>query len=83
MEIRLHNSEDNERRLTDKLNVLSDNFNDLEDHISIMKSKLLAADEENHSLAGQLDHANFELKEKERQIIEQNDRENQLRIELE
>jgi len=50
----LRNSEDNERRLVDKLTVLGENFAELEDHISVMKQKLLHADESNHMLTQKL-----------------------------
>ena len=80
--MQLSNSENNERRLTDKLNVLTDNFAELEDHISIMKQKLLAADDDNRHLASKLERTELELREKENMILEQSDRESQLRIEL-
>jgi hypothetical protein len=54
LEIQLRNSEDNERRLVDKLTVLGENFAELEDHISVMKQKLLHADESNHMLTQKL-----------------------------
>ena len=83
LEIQLRNSEDNERRLTDKLNVLTDNFAELEDHIAIMKQKLLAADDDNHHLAQKLERTEISLRDKENIILEQSDRESQLRGELE
>ena len=82
MEVQLTNSENNERRLTDKLNVLTDNFAELEDHIAIMKQKLLAADDDNRHLASKLERTELELREKENMILEQSDRESQLRVEL-
>lgn len=83
LEIQLRTSEDNERRLTDKLTVLTENFAELEDHIAIMKQKLLAADDDNHHLAQKLDRTEITLRDKENQIIEQSERESSLRIELE
>ena len=82
LEVQLTNSENNERRLTDKLNVLTENFAELEDHIAIMKQKLLAADDDNHHLASKLERTECDLREKENLILEQSDRESQLRVEL-
>jgi len=48
-----------------------------------MKSKLVGADDENHSLLQRVERGELHIKEKERLILEQNDRENQLRVELE
>lgn len=83
LEMQLTNSENNERRLTDKLNVLTDNFAELEDHIAIMKQKLLSADEDNHHLVQKLERCEMDLREKENLILEQSDRESQLRVEVE
>ena len=43
-------SENNEKNLNDKLTLLTENFNALEDHISVMKEKLLNADAQNREL---------------------------------
>lgn len=47
-----------------------------------MKQKLLAADDDNHHLASKLERSEIELREKENIILEQSDRESQLRNEL-
>jgi predicted nucleic acid-binding Zn-ribbon protein len=43
LETQLRNSEENERRLMEKLTVLSENFSELENHIAVMKQKLITA----------------------------------------
>lgn len=48
-----------------------------------MKQKLLHADESNHLLTQKLNSAEIDNHEKERQILEQNERESHLRLELE
>lgn len=63
--------------------MLTDNFAELEDHIAIMKQKLLAADDDNHHLAQKLERTEISLRDKENIILEQSDRESQLRGELE
>ncbi len=50
LEAQLRSSENNEKSLNDKLVVLTDNFNALEDHITVMKEKLLSADTQNSNL---------------------------------
>ena len=47
-----------------------------------MKQKLLAADDDNRHLASKLERTELELREKENMILEQSDRESQLRVEL-
>lgn len=69
LEAQLHKSEDNERRLTDKLTILTENFAELEDHIAIMKQKLLAADDDNHHLVQKLERAEMNLRDKENLIL--------------
>lgn len=46
-EIQLRNSEATERSLHEKLTVLTDNFANLEDHIAIMKERLISTDMRN------------------------------------
>jgi predicted nucleic acid-binding Zn-ribbon protein len=44
LESQLRNTEADERSLHDKLTVLTDNFANLEEHISIMKERLVSTD---------------------------------------
>jgi hypothetical protein len=59
LEIQLRNSEENEQRLMEKLTVLSENFAELENHITVMKQKLINADENNHLTSEKLERAEF------------------------
>jgi hypothetical protein len=45
--VQLRNSETTERSLHEKLSVLTENFGNLEDHIALMKERLLSADVRN------------------------------------
>ena len=49
----------------------------------MMKEKLLAVETDNNSLLHQLDSADLNLRDKERMILDQNEREAQLRKQLE
>jgi hypothetical protein len=43
----------------EKLTVLSENFAELENHITVMKQKLINADENNHLTSEKLERAEF------------------------
>lgn len=70
LEAQLRNSENNEKSLNDKLALLTDNFAALEDHIAVMKEKLISADAQNRSLEDGLNHTEIILREKETALIE-------------
>jgi hypothetical protein len=48
---------------------LSENFAELEDHIAIMKEKLLVADAENEDLSRRLNATDLQLRDKERLVL--------------
>ena len=58
----LRNSETNEKSLNDKLVLLTENFTALEDHISVMKEKLINADSHNRSMQESLQHTEIMLR---------------------
>lgn len=83
VEIQLRNSETNERSLHEKLGALTDNFGSLEEHIAIMKERLISTDVRNEELENALQHGQFQLSEKDNAMMSQKELEQHLRRELE
>ena len=83
VEIQLRNSETNERSLHEKLDALTDNFGSLEEHIAIMKERLISTDVRNEELENALQHGQFQLSEKDNAMMSQKELEQHLRRELE
>ena len=83
VEIQLRNSETNERSLHQKLGALTDNFGSLEEHIAIMKERLISTDVRNEELENALQHGQFQLSEKDNTMMSQKELEQHLRKELE
>ena len=56
--------------MNDKLILLTENFTALEDHIAVMKNKLISADAENKSLEDNINHQTVIIREKEAHLSE-------------
>ena len=79
----MRSSEQNSLRLTDKLEALNESFLQLEGHVQIMKDKLMMAESENEKISRSLSAMDIKLRDKERTILDQAERENCLRKEYE
>ena len=83
LEIQLRNSENHERGLHEKLQVLTDNFAALEEHIAIMKERLISTDMQNEQLENNLQSAHLQLTDKDAHVMSQKEMEVTLRRDLE
>lgn len=83
LEIMLRNAENTERNLKEKLDILTDNFANLEEHISVMKERMLSCELKNDELEKIIQCQEMNINDKENLILEQKDREMQLREQLE
>jgi chromosome segregation ATPase len=82
LEVQLCNTEASERSLQEKVNHLTENFTDLEAHITLIKERLVESDQHALGLEKTVALKEAELRENELIINEQKDREAQLRQEL-
>ena len=83
LEFQLRSSEATEKSLHDKLAVLTEDFASLEEHIAVLKERLISTDTSNERLDGSLRSAQFQLQERDSAAVAQKDLEVKLRKELE
>ena len=83
LESQLRNSEATERTLHEKLGALTQNFANLEEHIAVMKDRLISTDYRNEQLTQQLQGAEMHLADKDAAVMQQKQLEARLRKDLE
>lgn len=83
LSLQLTHSEQSEQELKGKLELLTDNFAALEQHIALMRDRLGNADMRGEDVEKQLQHVEYQIADKEMLIAEQKDRQAQLREEIE
>ena len=83
LEVQLRNSEAKERSLHEKIGMLTDNFGSLEEHISLMKERLISADLRNDQLEKQLEMAELKLADCDANVNELKEFEIRFRTDLE
>ena len=82
LDSQLQQTEGSVANLNDKLAMLTDNFTSLEEHISVMKERLLNAQMRGEDLERQLQSTELEISDRERLLHDQKEREIKLRDEI-